>query len=382
MDKTELEKIIGDVIDESLEPLKERQTAWSNKIFTEGEKKMEKGLGAARIVRALAAAKGDPEKASAYAKKVWGDDEISKALNTGTGSAGGFLIPEEYSTELIELLRPQTVVRRMGANVIPMPTGTLNIPKLAGGGSASYVGEGTEIGVTAQTFGQVTLTWKKLAALVPISNDLLRFSSPAADTIVRDDLVAALAQKEDEAFITYDGSVSTAPKGLYGWCPAANSNNVTTAPLADLQNAVYLLKKANVRFLRPCWIMSPRTELYLLTLRDATSGVYIFRDEMLTGRLLRYPYVATSIIPDNLGSNKNESQVYLVDMADAIIGEATELIIDISSEASYTTGGTTYSAFQYDQTLVKAVMRHDFAMRHAESVAVIEKVIAEWKSAT
>ncbi len=380
MDKTELEKIIGDVIDESLEPLKERQTAWSNKIFEEGEKKMEKGLGAARIVRALAAAKGDPEKASAYAKKVWGDDEISKALNTGTGSAGGFLVPEEYSTELIELLRPQTVVRRMGANVIPMPTGTLNIPKLAGGGSASYVGEGTGIGVTEQTFGQVTLTWKKLAALVPISNDLLRFSSPAADTIVRDDLVAALAQKEDEAFITYSGSVATAPKGLYGWCPAANSNNVTSAPLADLQNAVYLLKKANVRFLRPCWIMSPRTELYLLTLRDAASGVYLFRDEMLTGRLLRYPYAATSIIPDNLGSNKNESQVYLVDMADAVIGEATELIIDISSEASYTSAGTTYSAFQYDQTVVKAVMRHDFAMRHAESVAVIEKVLSKWNA--
>jgi len=266
----------------------------------------------------------------------------------------------------------------MGAVTIPMATGTLNIPKLAGGGSASYIGENTDIPKTQPSFGTVQLTWKKLAAIVPISNDLLRFSSPAADMIVRDDLVAAMAQREDAAFIRDDGQNNT-PKGLRSW--ASSVNNVipanATASLdtvtTDLGKLVLALKQANVRFIRPGWLMSPRTEMYLLTLRDG-NGNYAFRPEMLAGRLFGYPYAVTTQIPENLGGgNGNETEVYLVDFADAIIGESTQLIIDASTEASYIDNGLK-SAFSLDQTVIRVIAEHDFAMRHEESVAVLTGV--------
>ena len=381
----ELKKTIDEVVSEAVEPLKEQQNNWVNKITKEEKKveeKQEKGLRAARIVRALAAAKGDMDKAIAYAKKNYDDVEVVKALAAGTDTAGGYLVPEEYSAEIIELLRPQSVVRRMGAVTIPMATGTLNIPKLAGGGSASYIGENTDIGVTQPTFGTVQLTWKKLAAIVPISNDLLRFSSPAADSIVRDDLVMAMALREDAAFIR-DNGVGNVPKGLRSWAPPSNIIPATTGTTTlatvttDLGKLILALKKANVRFIRPGWLMSPRTEMFLLTLRDG-NGNFAFRPEMLTGRLFSYPYAVTTQIPENLSGGTvgggTESEIYLVDFADAIIGESTQLIIDASTEASYFQNNALHSAFSLDQTLIRVIAEHDFAMRHEESVAVLTGV--------
>ena len=382
MTTEEAKRMIDEIVKEAVKPLKEQQgPKFIEQLQKEGNKmetKEDKGLQVARIVRALAASKGDPERAAAYAKKNFGDDEIVKALSVGTLNAGGYIVPEEYSAEIIELLRPQSVVRRMGAVTIPMATGTLNIPKLAGGGSASYIGENTDIGVTQPTFGTVQLTWKKLAAIVPISNDLLRFSSPAADSIVRDDLVMAMALREDAAFIRDDG-VGNVPKGLRYWAPVSNRIPATTGTptlatvTTDLGKLILALKKANVRFIRPGWLMSPRTEMFLLTLRDG-NGNFAFRPEMLAGRLFSYPYAVTTQIPENLGAGKNESEIYLVDFADAIIGESTQLIIDASTEASYYQDDALHSAFSLDQTLIRVIAEHDFAMRHEESVAVLTGV--------
>jgi len=395
MAKEEIKKVIDEIVKEAVEPLKEQKTNWVDTIRKEAipmEEKQDKGLRAARIVRALAASKGDPEKAAFYAKKNFDDSAVVKALETGTGTAGGFIVPEEYSTEIIELLRPQSVVRRMGAVTLPMRTGTLNIPKLAGGGQAQYIGENTDVPKTEPSFGTVQLTFKKLAALVPISNDLLRYSNPAADMIVRDDLVMAIAEREDKAFIRGErvtsGSPQLTPVGLRYWAPSTHvieANQTVTAEnvAKDLGKLVLALKEANVRFIRPGWLMSPRTEMYLLTARD-TSGVYAFRDEMVTGKLFGYPYAVTTNIPENLTVTVNSTsvedttEVYLVDFADAIIGESTQLIIDASTEASYmdmvNSTPVMYSAFSMDQTLIRVIAEHDFVMRHPESVAVLTAV--------
>lgn len=395
MDIEKLKKTIDEIVSESVKPLKEQQTDWTTKIKKEEKKveeKQDKGLRVARIVRALAASKGDHEKAAFYAKKNFDDSAVVKALETGTGTAGGFIVPEEYSTEIIELLRPQSVVRRMGAVTLPMRTGTLNIPVLAGGGQAQYIGENTDIPKTEPSFGTIQLTFKKLAALVPISNDLLRYSNPAADMIVRDDLVMAIAEREDKAFIRGEratsGDPQLTPVGLRYWAPTTHvieANQTVSAEnvAKDLGKLVLALKEANVRFIRPGWLMSPRTEMYLLTARD-TSGVYAFRDEMVTGKLFGYPYAVTTNIPENLTVTvggtpvTDTTEVYLVDFADAIIGESTQLIIDASTEASYmdvvNSTPVMYSAFSMDQTLIRVIAEHDFVMRHPESVAVLTAV--------
>lgn len=376
--------IVGKTMDERLEPIKQQQTDWMSKILS-GQVKAEtpapinKGIIFGRFIRALAAGKGDSERALAYAKKAWNDDpgkEVCKALAAGDATAGGFLVPDVFSRDIIELLRPMSVVRRMNPVMVDLSGGTLRIPKLAGGAVATYIGENKNVQQTQQQTGQVVLSAKKLAALVPVSNDLLRIPGTGADTIVRDDTVAAMAEREDLGFIRDDGTVNT-PKGLRFHAPAANIidanatvnlNNVT----GDIGNLILVLKQANVRMIRPGWLWNPRTEVFLMLLRDG-NGNYAFRDEMARGTFFGWPFASTTQIPANLGAG-NESEIYLTDFADALLGEMMGLIIDASTEAAYNDGSTVVSSFSLDQTVIRAIAQHDFAMRHDESVAILDKV--------
>jgi len=362
----------------------EQQTNWFGRVVSglSGRKEEEKkGLVVARVIRALASAKGDADRALEWAKKIWGaEDAAVKALSAGDAAAGGFLVRPEVSSEIIELLRPASVIRRLNPTVMPMDTGSLSVSKLTGGATAGYVGENGIIATTQLATGMLNLVWKKLAAIVPISNDLLRFASPQADQTVRDDLVAAMAQREDLAFIRGDG-LSATPKGLRNWTPAANQLLVNaTVNLAnvtvDLGRLVVQLMQSDVRMLRPGWMMSPRTWNFLMTIRDG-NGNFAFRPEMLGGTLWGWPFGVTTQIPNNLAvTGTNESEIYLVDFADAVIGESSEIIIDASPNAAYVDSATSQvvAAFSQDQTVVRAIARHDFGMRHDASVAVLTDV--------
>lgn len=383
MTKEELVQLIDDVLGEKLKDVLQQQSdnqqKWIEKILAsqrQQEQKAEKP-NVGRLIRALAAGKGDPQKAAAFAQKAWKDEAIVKALQTDEGEAGGYLVPEEYSSQLIEYLRPLAVVRRMNPVIIPMETGTMSMPAVTGGASAEYIGEGTNVPKSQPTFGQVKLTWKKLACLVPISNDLIRFSSPKADEVVRNDLVGAMAQREDAAFIRDDGT-NDKPKGLLNWIATANKFDANeTVNLAnvtiDLAKAIYYLRKNETKFLNCGWILSPGSELYLRTVRDS-NGNFAFKGEMDQGRLFGFPFGVTTQVPDNLGDGEDESEIYFVDFADAAIGESSRVEIEISSEAAYYDGSNVVSAFSLDQTVLRAIARHDFAMRRNTSGAVIQAV--------
>lgn len=337
---------------------------------------VDKGKMFGRIVRALASCKADQEKAIRFAKKEWGeDDPVIKALEAGDSVSGGFIVPPNYSEDIIELLTPMTVMRSMGARTMPLVNGTLQVPKITAGSTAEYIGESQDITESEQEFGMLQMVAKKLAALVPLSNDLIRFSRPSADTIVRDDVLRAMRVKEDITFIRAAGTAFT-PMGLRHWAPAANLLNVNaTVNLAnvtvDLGRAVLALVNADVGMISPGWIFAPRTWNYLMTVRDG-NGNFAFREEMLQGRLWGYPFKMTTQIPINLAvTGTNESEIYFVDFADCVIGEAVNLTIDVSTEASYVSGGSLVSAFSRDQTVVRVIAEHDFALRHAESVACL-----------
>jgi HK97 family phage major capsid protein len=353
--------------------------------------KREKGMAFARCVRAMAAAKMRKVGTEGVVDilKQWGDGDLAeslkssqaKALAAGDATAGGFLVPTQFSTEVIELLRAQSVVRKLGARTVQMPTGTLKYPKIASGAAASYIGENVNISKSEETFGQLTLTFKKLAVLTPISNDLLRYSSPSADAIVRDDLVSAMATKEDSSFLRGSGTDAT-PKGLLNWCVAdqkiASNLTVNLANITDdLGQLVVKLKQADIPMISPGWVMAPRTEQKLATIQNA-NGVFAFRDEIIRGTLWGWPIGSTTNVPitlDTTGSgNDNESEIYLVDFAQVLIGESQGLLVDASQEAAYHDGSNVQAAFSLDQTVVRAIAEHDLGLRHEKGVAMLTGV--------
>lgn len=334
-----------------------------------------KGIGAGRFLRAVAAGGGDNDKAARFATKAWGEDNaVSKALLSTDGLA---MVPTEYSSEVIELLSERAVFRSMGPRIIPMPTGSVTIPKITGGATATYVAEGDNITSSQPTFGQINLTWKKCVALVPVSNDFLTLEAAGADAIIRDDTVGAIATREDQAFLRGDGTQNT-PKGLKYYVPAANSFSANATinlanVTADIAAAILLLREAHCRMLNVGWIWAPRTTMYLKSVRDA-NGNFAFKDELDTGKFWGFPYMDTTEIPTNLGGGSDESEIHLTDFADVLLGEASTLQVEASTDATYWDGAALQSAFSRDLTLLRVISRHDLGVRHEESLVQITGV--------
>jgi len=346
-------------------------------------REQEKGIMAARYLRLLAAGKGDPDRAAKIAKS-WGDNYMAKSLNESVFAAGGALVPEEFMNELIPLLRAKTTVRALGATSIPMNRGSLTMPFQSAASTANYIGELQNIPPSQPTYGQLALSAKKLVNLVPISNDLLQDSSFNVDSLVRDDMVRTMSLREDIAFIRDTGAANT-PRGMRFWAPAANVN-LQTLPAAptlasitnDLFDTILILENGNIPLDRAGWIMTPRTKSGLMRLRDG-NGNFVYRDEMLRGQLLGFRYETTTQIPNNLDAsglgNNNESEIYFADFASLVIAESSQLQVSVYEGGAFNDGGGVVSGISTDQTVIRAIARHDFGARQqGREIAVMTAV--------
>ena len=365
-----------------------------------------KGLIIGACAKMIGEGGGNIYNARIAAKEKYGESHpVTKALVSGVGASGGFLVPPAYVAEIIELLRPQAVVRDAGPRFLPMPRGTMRLPSQTSAATASYSAEDKKITQSQPGTGSIVASFKKLTALVPVSNDLMRYADPAADAFVRDDLVKVIALREDLAFLLGDGT-QDAPRGFTSfansfavaaggvsavWSATANSTwgtlgnfitanaTYTLATVAsELGGAVNKLDTANVPDRKRVWFFHPRTFNYLNNVQNSL-GVYVYRDELSRGTLLGYPFKKSTQFPiniwDSTGTNKDTSFIILAELTDALLLDSNTLELAVSREGSYVdSNAVTQSVFQNDETLIRAIAEHDFQMRHDASVAVIQNV--------
>lgn len=336
------------------------------------------GIMVARIAQAVAIGGFDQRAAANAAEGLYGSDmgQIVANMEQTTNTKGGFLVDTDYSADFIDILRPRVVIRRMGAVSVPMPDGNLTTRKKTAGSTASYVGERVPAPKTAVTVGQQTMAAKRLTALVPITNQLIRRASMNVQMMIRNDLVEGVAVKEDQQFLRGTGS-ATAPAGLRNLIAAGNviASNATvnlvnvTNDLAKLRLAVL---NANIPMTECGYIMSPRTMLFLENLRDG-NGNKAF-PEVAEGKLGIYPIGFTTSVPDNLGAGTNESEIYFGDFAQFQIGDTEQIAIAASDVAAYDDGGTIQAAFSNDETVVRLIAEHDTQVRYDTAFAVLTGV--------
>lgn len=114
---------------------------------------------------------------------------------------------QNLTGEFIELLRGKTVVDRLASRMRQVPF-NIKMPSQNGASAVNWVGETKTKPVTNPTFGSMTLSKSKIAGIVLLSDELVRFSNPKADTLVRDDLVKSTAEFIDDQFFDPDKAES------------------------------------------------------------------------------------------------------------------------------------------------------------------------------
>jgi HK97 family phage major capsid protein len=337
-----------------------------------------KGKTAAGCIFALGLTGGNRSEACRHSRKRFGDGHpITKALQSSDFESGGALLPVETSNEIIELLRPMSAVRRMDPPVQTLDANRVELPKTLESGSATWIGESTPIPKSQQKTGQIVLSPKKLAALVPLSNDMTKNGGDSVLEFVRRDLIQEIGREEDVAFLTSDGTASR-PTGLRHLAKSDNvssSNGTSSANVEkDLKELIEDLRDNHVPMSRPRWVMSSRSFLALTTLRDA-AGFLTFQGlrEQSTedqASIFGFPIIVSNNVPNDLGAGSDESLVFLVDADQLVLGQGPQLQVQVSDTASYTENGSLVSSFERDESTIRVLTHVDLQTRHDSAIAV------------
>lgn len=345
----------------------------------------DRGMTFAGVVRALKVAQSAGASDRLAFAKEWAaknqgyNPAIAQALDTTSFTDGGALVPAAVVSEIVEFLRPASVFRSLGPNFDRFqPGGGYEIGRITDGFTASRVGENRAIPLTAATTGNITGSPKKCTGMYVQSSEWMRRASADADRILRNDLARAITQRQDLDYIRGDGTQFSV-KGIKNIMQSGNSTAATGSPtvaqvFSDLADLWLAIREADFGDTRLGWLWHPRTSIYLWTLLDGQSQP-VFRAEMATGQLWNAPYRDTTLIPKNLGGGSNESEIYLANFAGLTVVDGDALRIDMSTEASYTSGATTTSSFQNDQVLVRIIAEDDLVERYPGKTSAMKTAV-------
>lgn len=189
--------------------------------------------------------------------------EVMNALQVGTDSEGGFLVPDEFERTLVEALEEQNIFRTL-AHVIQTSSGDRKIPVVASKGTASWVDEEGAVPESDDGFGQVSIGAYKLGTMIKVSEELLGDSVFDLEAYVSREFARRIGNKEEEAFFTGDGTgkplgVLADNGGAEIGVTAAAAGAFTADEVFDLfyslkapyrKNAVFLMNDASVKALR------------------------------------------------------------------------------------------------------------------------------------
>ena len=295
----------------------------------------------------------DPERAEFYAKKYYNDTSMArefKAMSATNPTAGGFLIPEVYLDEVIELLYSKTVIKELGARTIPLENGNLR------------------------------LSAKRLEAIVPQTRELLMSTKYSADELFAADLSRRMQLGLDWGAL-YGTGGEFQPTGI------ANTPGVEKidAKKMDAQYAadgkltadfpVYvksLVMSKNVDDQALGWAFNSFMEGYLKNIKT-TTGDYIYRDEMNAGNFLGMPYKVSNQIPTD--SKTGCTEMFFGNWADLMIGDQMGLETYTTLDGTWTDeNGVQHNAFEENLTGTRALMYDDIGVRHVESFAYVHNI--------
>lgn len=220
---------------------------------------------------------------------------VNNVLMEGTDASGGYLVPAEYDTRLIEALDHENVIRSL-ATVI-QTSGERKINIAASKPAASWVEENGELVFGDAAFDQVILDAYKLSVAVKVSEELLADNAYDLESFLINAFGRAIANAEEEAFLTGDGN--SKPTGLLhatkgGQIGVTTTGNVITAD--EVIDLVYSLKRpyrANAAF-----ITSDSTLAAVRKLKNDNG--YLWQPALTAGepdRLLGYPVYTSQFMP-------------------------------------------------------------------------------------
>lgn len=321
----------------------------------------------------------DPDEMGWIQKKAYG----TKALSWLNELSGGALVAPPEMGELIELLRNKEALVNAGARTVPLPPqGRIRYPSQTMASTTYWVGENSPLTETSIGTGDVNMQAKKLTNLIKAPNELLRFASPAAEALIRDDMTKSMALALDLAGLEGLGG-DTRPLGIINM---QNINRITSSSPGqngdalvgqDIYRMVAAIEESNAEM--EAFVMRPKTLYAYYQLRAAavaqgdSQGTFLFNlireaGESTKAMLGGYPVTKSTQVSQNRSKGNASNLTYILAgmFSDCLIGMFGAL------EFAATTLGD--QAFTNDQSWVRCIMSADITVRHQVSFCLLDNL--------
>lgn len=355
--------------------------------------KLEPGIALARHAICLVHGKGDVDKAFRFAERHYPQTEnvvrllkaqseganIQQIMQTkatvpaGTTTDSTWAAPLVYaqttSLDFITWLRPRTLLGQ--ANFRPIPF-NVRIPRQTSGGSSRWVGQGKSKPVTKFDFDAIFTAFTKIAGITVITQELARFSDPAAEALVRDQLGDTVIERADSDLFDPDlAAVSGVnPAGLLNGVTPVAAGPIDYTDPDSIRCAIALLWApwdASFMGARPAYYTTPAVARLLSMVREPL-GTPSFPGMTANGGTLDgVPVRVSQYLANNGGSGGapfilvDESEVYLADDGTVTLSASQEATIEMSdtpvgsSSATVTSNGSPFvNMFQTDSIALRA----------------------------
>lgn len=260
---------------------------------------------------------------------------IAAGSTTDTTWASPLVELTNATGEFVDLLRPATIIGRInGFTRVPF---NIKVPRTTADPTAYWVGEGSVKPLSSMAFDSIELLFNKVAGIVPMTEELMRFSNPSAERIVRDALVAAIAYLTDRDFLdpTKAEVVGVSPASVTnGVTPIAATGTTADALRDDLGNLIAEYLEANMSVGGLVLVMTSAQAMRLSLMRNSL-GQPEFNSITLNGGTLEgIPVVTSENIVAAGGSPTDGYPIVAINAPEILLADDGGVEIDISREAS------------------------------------------------
>lgn len=223
--------------------------------------------------------------------------QVSNILQEGVDADGGYLVPEEYDSRLIDVLTEENIMRSLGHTITTSGEHKINIA--ATKPAAAWIEEGGALTFGDATFSQILLDAHKLHVAIKVTEELLYDNAFDLENYIITQFGKALANAEEDAFLNGDGSGK--PTGLFAAAGGGTVASTLSAAIKsdDMLDLVYALKRPYRK--NASFIMNDKTLAQLRKLKD-NNGAYIWQPSYQAGepdKVLGYAVHTSAYAPEN-----------------------------------------------------------------------------------
>jgi hypothetical protein len=302
----------------------------------------------------------------------------SRALNEGSNSAGGALVPEEFANRVIRLVETYGTFPPAAENVT-MSRDTLVIPKRLTGTSAYFIGEGSSISESEPTYGNVQLTARKLAVACRMSSEVVEDALISLADACAQEFGQSLAYKIDLCGWLGDGTsdyggirgiVSKIDNGSHTASVVSAASGNTAFETLDLEDFLAVMGKLPI-YARAgaAWYVSPAGyAASIARLKYAAGGNSV--NELGSGAgetFLGYPVRMVHVMNSTLGADTSKIKVLFGNLGlSSIYARRRDFSVRLFDQVYATT----------DQVLLQGTMRFDINHHSLGSTSEVGPVVA------